>query len=150
MRSADAVVSAAPDNPEGHHLRARVLLQLGQAGPALAASKAAVDREPLVPAYHKALVRAALSYDDLDAAQSSSAALSRLAPEEPEGRLGEAEVARRRGRLSRADALICDLEASHPNHAGVRRLRRAIDDAKVAAPPRRNFFARLFDRFRRR
>ncbi|MFZ1438241.1 MAG: tetratricopeptide repeat protein [Candidatus Microthrix subdominans] len=150
LRSADAVVAAEPNNPEGHHLRARVLLQLGQASPALAASEAAVDREPLVPAYHKALVRAALSCGDLDAAQSSSAALGRLAPEEPEGRLGEAEVARRRGHLKRADALIGHLEVSHPDHSGVRRLRRAIDEAKAAAPPRRGFFARLADRFRRR
>jgi len=144
LRSADAVVAAEPNNPEGHHLRARVLLQLGQASPALASSEAAVDREPLVPAYHKALVRAALS------AQSSSAALGRLAPEEPEGRLGEAEVARRRGHLKRADALIGHLEVSHPDHSGVRRLRRAIDEAKAAAPQRRGFFARLADRFRRR
>ena len=150
LRAADAVVAGAPNNPEGHHLRARVLLQLGQAPPALAASEAAIAREPLVPAYHKALVRAALSCGDLDAAQSSSAALGRLAPEEPEGRLGEAEVARRRGRLKQADALICDLETSHPDHAGVRRLRRAIDDAEVPAPPRRGFFGRLFDRLRRR
>ena len=143
LRSADAVVAAEPNNPEGHHLRAR-------ASPALAASEAAVDREPLVPAYHKALVRAALSCGDLDAAQSSSAALGRLAPEEPEGRLGEAEVARRRGHLKRADALIGHLEVSHPDHSGVRRLRRAIDEAKAAAPQRRGFFARLADRFRRR
>lgn len=149
LRSADAVVTAAPHNPEGHHLRARVLLQLGQAAPALAASEAAVAREPFVPAYHRALVRAALSCGDLDAAQSSSAALGRLAPEDPQGRLGEAEVARRRGRLKRADALICDLEASHPDHAGVRRLRQAIDRAR-SETPRRGFFGRLFDRLRRR
>lgn len=149
LRAADAAVEAAPQSAQGHHLRARVLLQLRQAAPALAASEAAVAREPLVPTYQKALVRAALGAGDLDAAQSGAAALRRLAPDEADGRLGEAEVARRRGRLKRADALITDLESSHPDHPGVIRLRRAITTDQSAAP-RPGFFARLIGRFRRR
>ena len=148
LRAADAAVQSAPDAAEGHHLRARILLQLGQAGPALAAAEAAVAREPLVPTYQRALMRAGFAANSLDAAQAGAVACARLAPEHPDGALGEAEVARRRGRLGRADGLITQLEASHPGHSGVRRLRLAID-ADLVTAPKQGFFARIAARFRR-
>lgn len=74
LRAADAAVQSAPDAAEGHHLRARILLQLGQAGPALAAAEAAVAREPLVPTYQRALMRAGFAANNLDAAQAGAVA----------------------------------------------------------------------------
>lgn len=148
MRAADKAVDANPSAAEGHHLRARVLLQLGQAGPALVAATAAVDREPLAPSYQRALMRSGLAANDLDAAQAGAVALRRLVPEEPTGALGEAEVARRRGKVRRADALITELEGSHPENAGVQRLRTALEHDRSTAQ-RPGFFSRLRSRFRR-
>lgn len=149
LRAADNAVDADPGAAEGHHLRARVLLQLGQHAPALAAAEAAVAREPMVPNYQRALMRAGLAANDLDAAQAGAVALARLAPDQPDGRLGEAEVARRRGKLRRADSLIAELEESHPEHGGVHRLRSAIETDRAGAT-RPGPLGRLVARFRRR